>query len=73
MRDREMLRFERQHPDLAERVAAWHAAHPDCSRESLEDAVRDLQLWPKPKDRDAQWFVWRHLPGQSRERIGAVR
>jgi hypothetical protein len=51
MRDREMNRFEKQHPDLEERVARWSEAHPGGS---LEDAVRDLGLWPNPKDRDAQ-------------------
>ena len=65
MRDREMNRFEKQHPDLEERVAEWSGAHPDGS---LEDAVRDLGLWPDPKDRDAQWFVWRYLPGNAAAR-----
>ena len=51
MKDREMNRFERQHPDLAERIEDWAGEHPDGS---LEDAVRDLGLWPNPKDRDAQ-------------------
>ncbi len=69
MRDREMDRFERQHPDLAERVAEWADDHPGGT---LEDAVRDLALWPKPKDRDAQWFVWRYLPDEARRQIGAV-
>jgi hypothetical protein len=54
-----MNRFEREHPDLAERVGEWAGEYPDGS---LEDAVRDLGLWPNPKDRDAQWFVWRYLP-----------
>ena len=64
MRDREMDRFERQHPDLARRVTEWHAAHPGGT---LEDAVRDLDLWPVPQDRDAQWLVWRRLPEEARK------
>ncbi len=65
MRAREMHRFERQHPDLAERIKEWAGKHPDGS---LEDAVRDLGLWPNPEDRDAQWFVWRYLPGNAAAR-----
>jgi hypothetical protein len=65
MRDREMNSFERRHPDLAERVAEWHESHPGGS---LEDAVRDLGLWPNPRDRDAQWFVWRYLPSDAAAR-----
>ncbi|GEM_PF-1086593 len=65
MRDREMNRFERQHPDLAERIKEWAGKHPDGSP---EDAVRDLGLWPNPKDRDAQWFVGRYLPGNAAAR-----
>src|SRR5262249_50398118 len=59
VRDREMDRFEARHPDLDQVVAAWCAEHPDGS---LEDALRDLELWHSPKDKDAQWLVWRHLP-----------
>ncbi|MGO8956940.1 MAG: hypothetical protein ACLQFR_06175 [Streptosporangiaceae bacterium] len=62
MRDREMNRFEWQNPDLAERIKEWAGEHPDSS---LEDAVRDLDLWPNPKDRDAQWFVLRYLPSNA--------
>jgi hypothetical protein len=54
-----MNRFERRHPDLADLVAEWAEDHPDGT---LEDGVRDLKLWHNPKDRDAQWFVWRYLP-----------
>ena len=50
MRNREMDRFERRHPHLAELVAGWANAHPDGT---LEDAVRDLELWHNAKDRDA--------------------
>lgn len=63
-----MSRFERQHPDLAERVGEWAGEHPHGS---LEDAVRDLDLWPNPKDHDAQWFVWRYLPGKAAARTHA--
>jgi|HubBroStandDraft_5_1064220.scaffolds.fasta_scaffold06812_2 hypothetical protein len=66
MRNREMDRFERQHPDLAERVAEWADDHLGGS---LEDAVRDLKLWPNPKDPDVQWFVWRCLPAQAAARL----
>lgn len=69
MRDREMIRFERQHADLAEQVGKWAGEHPGGG---LEDAVRDLGLWPNPKDRDAQWFVWRHLPDDAQTQIRAL-
>jgi GntR family transcriptional regulator len=65
MRDREMDQLERRHPGLAKRVTEWHEAHPGGT---LEDAVRDLGLWRNPRDRDAQWLVWRHLP-EDRRRI----
>jgi len=68
-----MNRFEARHPDLAAQVAGWYAAHPGCTRECLGEAVRDLGLWPRPEDKDAQWFVWRYLPAVARERIGGVR
>ena len=57
MRDREMIVWDRQHPpkELDPAVAAWHREHPDGT---LEDLVRDLDLWDKPGDEDAQRLAW---------------
>jgi hypothetical protein len=53
-----MERFEREHPDLKPTVKDWREAHPAGT---LKDAVRDLDLWPDPGDKDVQWYVWRAL------------
>jgi hypothetical protein len=66
MRSREMERFEAMHPDLAGRAAAWAR---DCPDGSLEDAVRELGVWHRPQDRDAQWLVWRALPAGAAARL----
>jgi len=51
-----MERVSQQHPDLDEQVTGWRAANPAGT---LEQAVRDLGLWPKnPQDADAQRIVW---------------
>jgi hypothetical protein len=54
-----MNRFEARHPDLDQVLTSWCTEHPEGS---LEDAVRDLELWHNPEDEDAKWLVWRHLP-----------
>jgi hypothetical protein len=59
VRDRELSRLERRHRDLGQVLARWCEQNPDAS---VEDAVRDLNLWHNPQDRDARWLVWRHLP-----------
>jgi hypothetical protein len=57
-----MDRFIATHPDLDIEVAKWRQEHPHGS---LVDAVTDLELWTRnPRDRDAQWFVWRRLYDQ---------
>ena len=62
MRDREVDRFTRANPDVADLVATWRAEHPVGT---LRDAVVDLELWPrKPDDKDVQWFVWCKLRDQ---------
>jgi hypothetical protein len=62
VREREYEKFETAHPDLTDDVAKWRAEHPHGS---LVDAVTDLELWPRnPRDRDAQWYVWRRLYDQ---------
>jgi anti-sigma factor RsiW len=58
VRDREMDRVLAQNPDLDERVAHWRAGHPSGT---LEQAVRDLNLWHKPADKDAQAIIWTML------------
>jgi hypothetical protein len=60
MRDGEMYQWDRDHPArrLDPLVEGWRALHPGGS---LEDLVRDLGLWHKPKDRDAQWLAWQAL------------
>lgn len=59
MRERECESFEAAHPDLKEKVAKWRAEHPHGT---LVEAVTGLELWPRnPRDRDAQWYVWRCL------------
>ena len=56
MRDRDMVRITRQNPDLDKHVAKWREENPGGT---LEQAVRDLELWPKnPADADAQRIVW---------------
>jgi hypothetical protein len=56
MRNREMERVLAQNPDLDERLTKWRSEHRDGT---LEDAVRDLEIWPKnPGDKDAQAIVW---------------
>jgi hypothetical protein len=73
VRDRELSRLERRHPDLAQVLARWCEQNPDAS---VEDAVRDLKLWHNPKDRDARWLVWRHLPQDAPQKAappGAAR
>ena len=62
-----MERFERRHPDLAAVLAEWAGDHPDGT---LEDAVRDLELWHNPADPDAQWLIWRYLPEGHAARTG---
>jgi hypothetical protein len=58
MRDREIERVKARNPDLGKRVTAWREQHPDGT---LEQAVRDLDLWPVPQDPDAQRLVWKVL------------
>jgi hypothetical protein len=53
-----MERVRKQNPDLGERVAGWRSTHPSGT---LEEAVRDLKLWERPGDKDAQWLVWCEL------------
>lgn len=54
-----MTRIEREHPHLRQQVRNWAADHPDGT---LEQAVKDLDLWPDPGDKDARYLVWQHLP-----------
>ena len=56
MRTREWQRVVAANMDLDERVAEWRTRHLDGT---LEDAVRDLELWPRnPGDSDAQRMIW---------------
>lgn len=52
-----MVAWDKEHPaaTLDPRVAAWRAGNPDGT---LEDLVRDLDLWPNPADEDAQRLAW---------------
>jgi len=71
VRDREIEQVIAQHPDLDRQVTRWRAANPDAT---LEQAVRDLGLWPKnPRDADAQRIVWlalRRLGDPAAVRLG---
>jgi hypothetical protein len=60
MQDKAMLAWDKRYPagQLNPRIARWRAAHPDGT---LEDAVRDLELWHIPQDPDAQRLVWYRL------------
>jgi hypothetical protein len=60
-----MIRLEKQ-PQLAEHIEAWAESHPEGS---IEDAIRDLGLWPRPGDKDAQWIVWKRLPQDHPARV----
>jgi hypothetical protein len=52
VRDTDLTRLAAAVKDeLPGRVAAWRGKHPDGT---LEDAVRDLDLWKTPQDPDAQ-------------------
>jgi hypothetical protein len=53
-----MDRVLTQNPDLDERVAQWRTANPSGT---LEQAVRDLNLWHQPADKDAQAIIWTML------------
>jgi hypothetical protein len=53
-----MYQFEVAHADLDVLLARWRHDHGDGC---LEDAVRDLELWPRPHDRDVQWLIWQGL------------
>jgi hypothetical protein len=55
-----MIAWDNKHPaaELDPRVAAWRETHPDGT---LEDLVRDLELWNKPGDEDAQRLAWYSL------------
>jgi hypothetical protein len=55
-----MIAWDRAHPatELDPRVAAWREEHPDGT---LEDLVRDLGLWVRPADEDAQRLAWYSL------------
>jgi hypothetical protein len=66
-----MNRFLKDNPDpqLRLRLAEWYGDHPDGIP---ADAVRDLELWHDPDDRDAQWLVWRCLPEVARQKLGPV-
>jgi hypothetical protein len=55
-----MLAWDRAHPadKVDPRVAEWRETHPAGT---LEDLVRDLGLWNKPGDEDAQRLAWYSL------------
>jgi hypothetical protein len=55
-----MLAWDRAHPaaEIDPLVAGWREEHPDGT---LEDLVRDLELWIKPADEDAQRLAWYSL------------
>lgn len=55
-----MLAWEKAHPaaELDPDVAAWRREHADGT---LEDLVRDLELWRNPSDEDAQRLAWYSL------------
>jgi hypothetical protein len=52
-----MIAWDRQHPPkkLDPAVAEWRRENPDGT---LEDLVRDLGLWERPHDEDAQRLAW---------------
>jgi hypothetical protein len=55
-----MIAWDKAHPasQLDPLVAAWRLEHPDGT---LEDLVRDLDLWVRPGDTDAQRLAWYSL------------
>jgi hypothetical protein len=61
MEDRAMLAWDQRYPpeQLNPRIAEWRAAHPDGT---LEDLVRDLELWYRPRDEDAPGRGQRETP-----------
>jgi hypothetical protein len=55
-----MIAWDKAHPpaQIDPLVAGWRGQHPDGS---LEDLIRDLGLWDKPGDEDAQRLAWYSL------------
>jgi hypothetical protein len=60
MRDQDMTAWDKTHPaeQLNPRIAAWREVHPDGT---LEDLLRDLELWSNPEDLHAQQLAWYRL------------
>jgi len=70
MRDREIEHIIAKYPDLDEKVTRWRAEHPAGT---LQQAVRELELWHNPHDQDAQRLVWyalRHTGDPVAARLG---
>jgi hypothetical protein len=55
-----MIAWDKKHPaeEVDPLVAQWRETYPDGT---LEDLVRDLDLWDKPGDEDAQRLAWYSL------------